>query len=57
MEDDAERKHRIEAAERVAGSISEEDAPWWRTPEDIDAWVRALRSDADDRTQDNWFGS
>jgi hypothetical protein len=54
--DAAEEKLRrirlLEAADRVAGSISEDDAPWWRTPDDISAWVRALRRDADDRSQD-----
>ena len=41
----------LEAADRVAGSISEDEAPWWRTPDDILTWVRALRSDTDDRSQ------
>ena len=52
LADAAEEKLRrirlIEAADRLAGSISEDDAPWWRTPDDILAWVRALRSDRDD---------
>lgn len=52
LADAAEEKLRrirlIEAADRLAGSISEDDAPWWRTPDDILAWVRAQRLDMDD---------
>ena len=50
--DAAEEKLRrvrlLEAADRVAGSISEDDAPWWRTPDDILAWARDQRRDRDD---------
>ena len=51
-EEKLRRMRRLEAAARVAGSISEEEAPWWRTPEDIDAWVRGLRRDADACSQE-----
>ena len=43
--DDIRRIRLLEAARRVMGSISEEEAPYWRTPEDIVAWVRALRDE------------
>jgi hypothetical protein len=55
LSDAAEEKLRrmrsLEAADRVAGSISEDEAPWWRTPDDILEWARALRSDTDNRSQ------
>lgn len=55
LADAAEEKLRrvrlLEAADRVAGSISEDEAPWWRTPDDISAWVRDLRRDPDDSVQ------
>ena len=50
-EEKLRRIRSLEAAERIAGSISEDEAPWWRTPDDISAWVRALRRESDDRAQ------
>jgi hypothetical protein len=52
MADAAEEKLRrmlvLEAADRVAGSVSEDEAPWWKTPDDILAWARAQRRDTDE---------
>ena len=53
LADAAEEKLRriqlLEAARRVAGSIPDGEVPEWDTPDSIDAWVRALRCDGDDR--------
>lgn len=35
---------RIEAFECFAGSLKDVDTPGWNTPEETDAWVRALRT-------------
>lgn len=42
----------LEAADCVAGSISGDEAPWWKTPDDILEWVRAQRRDPEDRSPD-----
>ena len=47
MDDDAARRRLIEAAERVAGSLADEDIPGWNTPDEILEWVRALRRASD----------
>ena len=52
MEDDAARRRLIEAAERVAGSLADEDIPGWNTPDEILEWVRALRRESDARIAD-----
>ena len=49
MESDAARRRLLEAAERVAGSLADEDIPGWNTPDEILGWVRALRRDGDAR--------
>jgi predicted transcriptional regulator len=35
-------------AERFAGSLKAEDYPHWRTPDDVVAWVRAMRAEETD---------
>ena len=56
LADAAEEKLRrirsLQAFERVAGSISEDEAPWWRTPEDILEWARDQRRDGDERPRE-----
>lgn len=54
--DAAEEKLRrtqvVLAAERVAGSLADEDTPGWNTPNEAQAWVRGLRRADDDRRPD-----
>ncbi len=54
MEDDARRKRLMEAAERVAGSLANEDIPGWDTPDEILDWVRRLRRESDERLKDRY---
>jgi hypothetical protein len=49
MQDDIVRRDLIEAANRVAGSIADDDTPGWNTPDELLEWVRALRRDSDNR--------
>jgi hypothetical protein len=37
------------AADRVAGSLADEDTPGWNTPDEAQEWVRDLRRAADER--------
>jgi hypothetical protein len=37
-------------ARELAGSLSDQEIPGWETPEAASAWVRALRSESDQRT-------
>ena len=39
-----DRERRLEAFRRFAGSLKDVDTPGWNTPEETDAWVRALRT-------------
>lgn len=39
-----DREQRLEAFHRIAGSLKDVDTPGWNTPEETDAWVRALRT-------------
>ena len=44
IEEKLNREGRLEAFERIAGSLKDVDTPGWNTPEETDAWVRALRT-------------
>ena len=44
IEEKLNREGRLEAFNRIAGSLKDVDTPGWNTPEETDAWVRALRA-------------
>lgn len=48
------RRRRVEAAERVFGSLADVDTPGWETPEAASAWVRESRRRDDERLQEMW---
>jgi hypothetical protein len=43
------RKLILAAADRVAGSLADEDTPGWNTPDEVQQWVRAQRRTDNDR--------
>ena len=46
------RRERLgRALEMSAGILNPGDYPEWRTPEDVSAWVRNLRVEADEATE------
>jgi hypothetical protein len=49
--DEHRRRRLLEAADRIAGSIPDDETPGWNTPDEILEWVRALRREADGRLQ------
>jgi hypothetical protein len=44
-EEKLRRAQALQAADRVAGSLANEDTPGWNTPAEVQEWVWALRRD------------
>ena len=43
------RRRRVEAFEKVVGSLRDAEVPGWETPESIDRWVHDLRREWESR--------
>ena len=47
VEQERRRRRRVEAFDRVAGSLADVDIPGWETSESASEWVRELRRRSD----------
>jgi hypothetical protein len=52
IEEKLGRLRRVEAFERVVGSVADGDVPEWETRESTAEWLRALRQDREDGNPD-----
>ena len=47
-EEKLRRSRLLVAADRVAGSLANDDTPGWNTPDEVQEWVRSIRRSDDD---------
>jgi hypothetical protein len=52
IEEKLNRLRRVEAFERVVGSVADGDIPEWKTPESTAEWLRGLRGNRETDNSD-----